>query len=45
MVDTPGFGEELEKEEETVDLIVNFLRNDMQFVNTFILAFKVDNLN
>ncbi|XP_023334658.1 uncharacterized protein LOC111706115 [Eurytemora carolleeae] len=40
VVDTPGFGEELEKEEETVDLIVNFLRNDMQFVNTFILAFK-----
>ena len=28
MVDTPGFGEELEQEEATVDNIVNFLRKN-----------------
>ena len=41
VVDTPGFNEDLEAEEETIDQIVNFLRNDLQYVHAFILTFKV----
>lgn len=39
MVDTPGFGEELSTEEKTIDGLVRFLRDDLQFVHAFVLAF------
>jgi len=40
VVDTPGFGVELEEEEETISGLVNFLRNDLKFVHAFVLTFK-----
>lgn len=40
VVDTPGFGVNLIEEEATIDGLVNFLKNDMKFVDVFIIAFK-----
>jgi len=40
VVDTPGFGVELEEEEDTISGLVNFLRNDLKFVHAFVLTFK-----
>eukprot|EP00092_Neocalanus_flemingeri_P086400 GFUD01108869.1.p1 GENE.GFUD01108869.1~~GFUD01108869.1.p1 ORF type:complete len:411 (-),score=143.45 GFUD01108869.1:78-1310(-) len=41
IVDTPGFGvDKLEEEEATIDGLVNFLRNDIKYVDAFVIAFK-----
>lgn len=40
VVDTPGFGVNLEEEEATIDGLVDFLRNKIKFVDAFIIAFK-----
>eukprot|EP00092_Neocalanus_flemingeri_P009883 GFUD01010652.1.p1 GENE.GFUD01010652.1~~GFUD01010652.1.p1 ORF type:complete len:363 (+),score=84.37 GFUD01010652.1:106-1194(+) len=40
VVDTPGFGVELEEEEETIAGLVNFLKNELKFVHAFVLSFK-----
>ena len=40
VVDTPGFGVELEEEEETISGLVNFLKNELKFVHAFVLTFK-----
>jgi len=40
VVDTPGFGVDLEEEEATIDGLVNFLRNDIKYVDAFVIAFK-----
>jgi len=40
VVDTPGFGVELEEEEETISGLVDFLKNDLKFVHAFVLTFK-----
>ena len=40
VVDTPGFGVELEEEEETISGLVNFLKNELKFVHAFVLSFK-----
>ena len=39
-MDTPGFGVDLEEEEATIDGLVNFLRNDIKYVDAFVIAFK-----
>ena len=40
MVDTPGFGGDLEEEEHTIDGLVNFLREELVYVDAFVIAFK-----
>merc|ERR1719186_1408230 len=40
VVDTPGFGVKLVEEEATIDGLVNFLRNDIKYVDAFVIAFK-----
>ena len=40
VVDTPGFGNEIEEEEDTIEKLVTFLREDIKFVNLFVLTFK-----
>ena len=40
VVDTPGFGNSLEEEEENIEKLVDFLKDDLQYVNVFILTFK-----
>ena len=42
VIDTPGFGGNLEDEEQTIDGLVKFLRNDIEYVNAFVIAFKGD---
>ena len=32
MIDTPGFGDELENEETTIDDLVEVLKNDIKYV-------------
>ena len=40
MVDTPGFGGDMEEEEHTIDGLVNFLREELVYVDAFVIAFK-----
>ena len=40
VVDTPGFGNSLEEEEASIEQLVDFLKDDLQFVNVFVLTFK-----
>ena len=40
VVDTPGFGNTLEEEEESIEELVDFLKDDLSFVNVFIITFK-----
>ena len=39
-MDTPGFGVNVEEEENTVEDLVKVLRDNLKFVDVFILAFK-----
>ena len=40
VVDTPGFGDALADEEETIDGLIRALRDDVKFVHAFVIAFK-----
>ena len=31
MIDTPGFGDDLQKEERTIDALVDVLKNDVRY--------------
>ena len=40
VVDTPGFGNSLEEEEDSIEQLVDFLKDDLMYVNVFVLTFK-----
>lgn len=40
VIDTPGFGDDLLKEEKTIEDLVNVLKNEIRHVHVFVLAFK-----
>ena len=40
VVDTPGFGNSLEEEEASIEQLVDFLKDDLEYVNVFVLTMK-----
>ena len=40
IIDTPGFGDDLLKEEKSIEGLVNMLKNEIRDVHIFVLAFK-----
>ena len=40
VIDTPGFGDTLVKEEKTIENLVTTLRDEIKFVHVFVIAFK-----
>jgi len=40
VIDTPGFGDILVKEEKTIENLVTTLRDEIKFVHVFVIAFK-----
>ena len=40
VVDTPASGNSLEEEEASIEQLVDFLKDDLQYVNVFVLTFK-----
>ena len=40
VVDTPGFGSDLIQEQQTIENLVETLKNDIQYVHAFVIAFK-----
>ena len=40
VVDTPGFGNSLEEEEDSIEQLVDFLKDDLEYVNVFVLTLK-----
>ena len=41
VIDTPGLSNTLdEEEEETIDGLINVLKNEIKFVHAFVIAFK-----
>jgi len=40
VIDTPGFGSHVEREQETIDGLIHVLKDDIQWVHVFVIAFK-----
>jgi len=40
VIDTPGFGDQLVEEEKTIDSLVRTLRDEIRYINVFVIAFK-----
>ena len=40
VVDTPGFGSDLIQEQQTIENLVETLKNDIKYVHAFVIAFK-----
>ena len=39
IIDTPGFGDDIENEQNTIEELVDVLKNKVKFVHVFVLAF------
>ena len=42
VIDTPGFGDKLEEEEKTINGLTTFLKDEIKYANTFVIAMKGD---
>jgi len=42
IIDTPGFGDEIEADRKTVDQLVKTLKDEIKYLNTFVLVFKAN---
>merc|ERR1719242_2407168 len=40
VIDTPGFGDRLIEEEKTIESLVQTLRDEIRYINVFVIAFK-----
>jgi len=40
IIDTPGFGSQVEREQETINGLIKVLKDDIQWVHVFVIAFK-----
>ena len=40
IIDTPGFGDDIENEQNTIEELVDVLKNKVKFVHVFVLAFN-----
>ena len=40
VIDTPGFGNKLVEEEETIEKLVTTLKDEIKYVNVFVIAFR-----
>jgi len=40
VIDTPGFGSDLVQEQQTIESLVETLKDDIKYVHTFVIAFK-----
>merc|ERR550519_481115 len=40
VIDTPGFGDRLIEEEKTIESLVQTLRDEIKYINVFVIAFK-----
>ena len=40
IIDTPGFGDDIENEQQTIEELVDVLKNQIKFVHVFVLAFN-----
>ena len=40
VIDTPGFGSDLVQEQQTIENLVETLKDDIKYVHTFVIAFK-----
>ena len=40
VIDTPGFGNNLEEEEKTIENLVDVLKDEVRFIHAFVIAFK-----
>ena len=40
IIDTPGFGDDIENEQNTIEELVDVLKNQVKFVHVFVLAFN-----
>ena len=43
IIDTPGFGDDIEEDERTVNELVDTLKNDVKFINAFVIVFNGQN--
>ena len=40
VIDTPGFGDTLERDEENVEELVKILKEDLQYIHAFVIVFN-----
>eukprot|EP00088_Acartia_fossae_P030571 TRINITY_DN31582_c0_g1_i3.p1 TRINITY_DN31582_c0_g1~~TRINITY_DN31582_c0_g1_i3.p1 ORF type:complete len:427 (-),score=108.38 TRINITY_DN31582_c0_g1_i3:89-1369(-) len=40
VIDTPGFGQDLNEEMETIENLVDIMKNEIKYVHLFVIAFK-----
>ena len=41
IIDTPGLGDEANEDQQTIDNLANFLKEDMKFIHVFVLTFDL----
>lgn len=44
VIDTPGFGQNLNEEMNTIENLVDILKNDIKYIHVFVIAFKQNDI-